>query len=133
MRKHLRLRYLIILAVAGLALWMAFYPGNWQNWLGFSRYDYFTAGQNYALYSGFLPVFVATLGLSTIAVGLWHHLNCHTAGCPRIVRHKIANGEYGVCGRHWREINGHPEKHRLTVGHLRDHHHAHLRATGREP
>jgi hypothetical protein len=128
----MKLRYLAILPVAGLAVWIALYPSDWQFWLGFSRKAYFVTGQNYAFASGVGPMLLTAIGLSTIITGLWRHLNCHTSGCPRIVRHKIANGEYGVCGRHWREINGHPEGHKFTVGHLREHHHAHLRATGRQ-
>lgn len=118
------------LALLGTGLWMTFWPQNWQNWLGFSKYDYFTAGTNYALYSGFLPVFLTSLGLSTIIGGLWHHLNCHTAGCPWVVRHKIAGGEYGVCSRCWRKVSGHPPGHKFTIEHLRERHLAHLKATG---
>ena len=122
----MRLRYFLLLAVAGLAVWIGLYPGDWQTWLGFTRYDYFTAGQNYAFYSGIGPMLLTAVGLSTIIAGLFKHLNCHTAGCFRIVRHKIAGGEYGVCGRHWREINGHPADHKFTVEHLRERHRAHL-------
>jgi hypothetical protein len=127
----LRLRYAVALALTGLGVWMGLKPEDWQNWLGFSRAAYFVTGQNYALLSGFMPCFVTALGLGTLISGAWHHVNCHADGCPRIVRHKIAGGEYGVCGRHWREINHLPPDHKLTVEHLRDHHHAHLRATGR--
>lgn len=117
--------------ILALGLWMGFYPHDWQTWLGFTKASYFKTGQNYAFFSGFFPCFLTTLGLSTIIVGLFHHINCHSSGCWRIVRHKIANGEYGVCGRHWREINGHPKDHKFTIEHLRRHHKAHLAATGR--
>lgn len=127
----LRLRYVIGAALTGLGVWMALKPGDWQNWLGFSHSAYFVTGTNYAFYSGIGPMLLTSLGLGTIISGLWHHLNCHTDGCPRLVRHKIAGGEYGVCSRHWKEINGHPADHKFTVAHLREHHHAHLRATGR--
>jgi hypothetical protein len=120
-----------ILIIVGFGLWMGFYPVDWQNWLGFSKDAYFVTGQNYAFLSGLGPCLITGLGLSTLVLGLWHHLNCHTDGCPRIVRHKIANGEYGVCGRHWREINGHTPGEKYTVTHLRDRHREHLRATGR--
>lgn len=123
----MRLRYFAILAAAGLAVWIGLYPDDWRNWLGFSKAAYFTNGQNYAFYSGVGPMILTAIGLSTIIGGLWRHVNCHTDGCPRIVRHKIANGEYGVCGRHWREINGHPQDHKFTIEHLREHHRAHGR------
>jgi hypothetical protein len=126
-----RLRWFLLLAAAALAVWMGLYPVDWQTWLGFTKAAYFTTGQNYAFYSGFGPMLVTSLGLSTIVAGLFKHLNCHVDSCPRISRHKIAGGEYGVCGRHWREINRQPEDHKFTVAHLRDHHLAHLRATGR--
>lgn len=124
-------RYLAGLVLTGLGIWMGLYPADWQNWLGFSRAAYFVLGQNYAFLSGFAPVFVTSLGLGTLVSGAWHHLNCHVSGCPWVVRHKIAGGEYGVCGKHWRQINHLPRDHKFTVAHLRDHHHAHLRATGR--
>ena len=132
--RYLRLRYFAGAALIGLAAWMGLRPADWQNWLGFSHYAYFTGGQSgmvYALYSGVLPCILTTLGLGTIISGLFQHLNCHAAGCPRISRHKIAGGEYGVCGRHWREINHLPADHKFTIGHLREHHHAHLKAAGR--
>lgn len=124
-------RAAVVLALAGLVLWVSLYPDNWENWLGFSRYDYFTAGTNYAFTSGPGPMILTAVGLGSIIGGLWHHLNCHTVGCPRIVRHKIAGGEYGVCGLHWRQIHGQPRGHKMSVEHLREHHHAHLRAAGR--
>lgn len=125
-------RYLIPgLVLLGLGLWMGFYPADWQNWLGFSHAAYFKTGQNYALLSGFMPCFVTALGLSTLIAGAWHAVNCHTDGCPRIVRHKIAGGEHGVCSRCWRRINHLPPGHKFTIGHLRDHHQAHLKAAGR--
>lgn len=125
-------RVAVVLILLGLALWMSLYPVDWQTWLGFSKYDYFVAGQNYAFTSGPGPMIETGIGLSTIIGGLWHHLNCHTAGCPWIVRHKIAGGEYGVCSYHWRQINGQPSGHKLTIEHLREHHHRHLRDTGRK-
>lgn len=128
---RIRLRYAALVTAASLGIWIGLYPVDWQNWLGFSHNAYFTWGQNYAFTSGPGPMMETGIGLSTIIGGLWHHLNCHTAGCPRIVRHKIAGGEYGVCGRHWRQISGHGEKHRFTIEHLRDRHEAHLRSGGR--
>lgn len=113
------------------AVWIALKPRDWQNWLGFSHDAYFKTGQSYAFFSGPAPVIVATLGLSGIIVTLLRHVNCHVDGCPRISRHKIANGEYGVCGKHWREVTDHDADHKFTVAHLREHHRAHLRATGR--
>lgn len=121
------------LIVLSLLAWMIALPDDWENWLGFSRYDYFTAGTNYAFASGPGPmILTASLG-STVIAGLWHHLNCHTAGCPRIVRHKISGGEYGVCARCWRQIHGVPAGHKFTIEHLRAHHQAHLKASGRWP
>lgn len=129
----MRLRYFIGAALVALGIWMGLYPTDWTNWLGFSKNAYFVYGTSYAALSGIVPVLVTSIGLVTVISGLWHAVNCHTAGCPRIVRHKIAGGEYGVCSRHWREINHLPADHKFTVEHIRDHHHKHLRATGRMP
>lgn len=129
----LRLRYFIAAALISVGVWMALKPTDWQNWLGFSQYAYFKGGVNYALFSGFMPCLLTLLGLGTIISGLLSHLNCHVDGCPWVVRHKVANGEYGVCGKHWREINGHAKDHKFTVEHIRVHHHRHLAATRRIP
>ena len=123
----MRLRYFRILAGAGLAIWMGLYPADWQQWLGFSKAAYFTEGQNYAFASGVGPMLLTAVGLSTIIAGLFRHLNCHVDSCWRVNRHKIAGGEYGVCGKHWRQINGHPDDHKFTVAHLKE---RHLKATG---
>ena len=125
----MRMRYVAPFLV-GLGVWMGLEPSDWQNWLGFSKAAYFSTGQNYALYSGFLPCLLTSIGLSTIIVGLWRHVNCHVDGCPLIARHKVANGEYGVCGKHWRQVNGHGDKPH-TVEHIKAHHDRHLRAAGR--
>lgn len=127
----MKLRYVVGAALIGLGIWIGLKPADWQGWLGFSHNAYFVTGQSYAFVSGIGPMLLTSLGLGTIISGLWRHLNCHTDGCPRIVRHKIAGGEYGVCSRHWREINNHPVDHKFTIAHLREHHHKHLRATGR--
>ena len=133
-RRWVSVRYPVGVALVVLGVWIGLKPDAWMNWLGFSHYAYFVGGNSgmtYALYSGVLPCMLTTIGLGTIISGLFQHLNCHVHGCPRIVRHKIANGEYGVCSKHWRQINHLPDDHRFTIEHLRDHHHAHLRATGR--
>jgi hypothetical protein len=75
-----------------MGLWFGLFPADWQNWLGFSRAAYFTLGQNYAFLSGFGPCLITGLGLSTLIVGAWHHVNCHEEGCPRIGRHHV-NGQ----------------------------------------
>lgn len=127
----IRAWYIVGVILIGIAIWMALKPDNWMNWLGFSNYAYFKSGVVYAFLSGLGPCLVGLLGAGTIIVTLLRHLNCHVDGCPGIIRHKVANGEYGVCGRHWREMNGHPADHKFTLDHIRDHHHAHLKATGR--
>lgn len=82
----------VLLAFTGMVLWFALYPVDWQNWLGFSKAAYFTLGQNYAFLSGVGPCLITGLGLSTLVVGGWHHLNCHEDGCLRIGRHHV-NGQ----------------------------------------
>lgn len=79
----------LLVTTGALAAWIGLYPVDWENWLGFSKYDYFTAGTNYAFTSGPGPMFLTAVGLSTIIAGLWHHVNCHEPGCMRIGRHKI--------------------------------------------
>lgn len=72
-----------------LLTWMIALPDDWENWLGFSRYDYFTAGTNYAFTSGPGPMLLAALGYGTIITGLWHAHNCHSDGCWNIGKHRI--------------------------------------------
>lgn len=135
----MRLRYFVGLALIGLGIWMGLYPTDWMGWFGFSKIAYFQGPSHptdfmaYALFSGVLPCAETAIGLGTIISGLFHTLNCHVSGCPRINRHKVAGGEYGVCSRHWREINHLPRDHKFTIDHLREHHHRHLAATGRHP
>lgn len=88
----------VLLVIAGMVLWFATYPVNWENWLGFSKYDYFTAGTNYAFTSGPGPMILTALGLSTIIAGLWHHVNCHEDACWRIGKHKVNGTPW--CNRH---------------------------------
>jgi hypothetical protein len=134
-----KLRWAALIAVAAAAAWMALYPVDWQNWLGFSRNAYFTTGQNYAFFSGFGAWLSSTLGLSAIAVTLWRHLNCHADGCLRIGRYPVAGGAYKVCRRHHEHVTGRP--HKLTADALRAAHimhtellHAgHIRGTGPPP
>lgn len=128
----MKLRYVALFFIGGLAVWIGLFPSDWQNWLGFSHAAYFTNGQNYAFFSGIGPMMLTALGMSTIISTMFRSLNCHVSGCPWIVHHKVANGEYGVCRKHWREINGHPADHKFTVAHLRERHQAHLKATGHE-
>lgn len=130
MKRALRLRWVLLLVAAGMAIWIGLYPSDWQFWLGFSKAAYFTTGQNYALFSGFGAMAMTGLGLASVVITLIRHLNCHVDGCPRISRHKIADGEYGVCGRHWRQVNDHPDDHRYTVEHLRERHRAHRERRG---
>lgn len=129
--RFLRLRYFAGAALIAIAIWWWLKPDDWMNWLGFSHDAYFKTGEVYAFMSGIGPVLVGLLGASSILWTLLHHLNCHVDGCPRINKHKVAGGEYGVCTKHWREINGHDEDQKYTVKHIRDHHLLHLRATGR--
>jgi hypothetical protein len=79
----------ILLFVVGMALWFGSYPIDWENWLGFSQYDYFKAGTNYAFASGPGPMLLTAVGMSTIITGLWHAHNCHQDGCWRIGKHKV--------------------------------------------
>lgn len=128
--KLLRLRYFLGAALIAFGIWVSLKPRDWQNWLGFSHQAYFVTGQSYAFFSGPLGPILTALGLGTIISTLLRHLNCHVEGCPRLNRHKVAHGEYGVCGRHWREIEGHARDHKFTVEHIRERHHRHLKATG---
>lgn len=80
---------------------------------------------NYDFTSGPGPMFETGILGSGIFFTLWRHLNCHTDGCPRLARFHVAGGQFRVCGRHHREITGHPHKlttevisaaHRLHIG-----------------
>ena len=87
------------LVIIGLLIvWIALYPSDWQNWLGFSRADYFRYGTNYAFASGPGPMLLTAIGMSTIIAGLWHAVNCHADGCWRIARHKVNGSPW--CNHH---------------------------------
>jgi hypothetical protein len=113
----------VLLILSGFALWMGFFPVDWQNWLGFSHYAYFEGGQNYAFTSGPGPMLITAVGLSTIIAGAWHHINCHVDGCMMIGRYPLAGGQYKVCRRH------HPDdkvrRKGLTLHHIHEAHRAH--------
>lgn len=79
---------------------------------------------NYDFVSGSGPMLEAALFQSTIIVGLWHTVNCHTDGCLRIGRHHIAGQQYKVCRRCHDKITGHPHR-GLTIEHFRHLHLAH--------
>lgn len=74
----------------------------------------------YAFFSGFGAWLSSTLGLSGIIAALIHHVNCHADGCWRIGKFPVAGGQYKVCGKHHREVTGHPRK--LTIEFLRQLH-----------
>lgn len=111
----MRVKWLILagvaLTVAGLALWMGFYPTDWQTWLGFSKVDYFTYGTNYAFASGPGPMILTAAGMSTIIGGLWRTHNCHYDGCWNIGRHKIN-------GTPWCNTHHEQARHEKTVEEL---------------
>lgn len=121
MSRVLRLRWFVLLAAAGLAVWIALYPDDWQFWLGFNQKAYFTTGQNYAFFSGFGAMMMTALGLSTIIVTMIRHFNCHVRGCPRMGKFPVADGQYKVCRKHHGEVTGHP--HHLSVEFLHHLHH----------
>ena len=68
----------------------------------------------------------------TLIAGVYHHLNCHTDGCKRIGKHRLAGGKFLVCGRCLRADGFTPG--RITVQHIHaEHarHHGHpVRDTG---
>lgn len=121
---RLRLRWLVLLAVAGMAVWFGLYPDDWQNWLGFSRAAYFVNGQNYAFASGVGPMLLTATGLSTIIAGLWHHLNCRADGCARIGTHPDSRG-VKWCWRHHPDHQGR----KPTTAMLHQLHFEHLQLT----
>lgn len=82
---------------------------------------------NYASVSGVLPVMVATLGFSSLITGWWHHVNCHTAGCPRIGKHEIAGGKFKVCTPCLRQIDPAHAAGKHTIEHLARAHRRHSR------
>jgi hypothetical protein len=76
----------------------------------------------YAFFSGFGAWLSSTLGLSTIVLTLWHHLNCHVSDCLRVGKYSVADGQYKVCGKHHNEVTGRHHQ-RLTTDILRVLHH----------
>jgi hypothetical protein len=73
--------------LAAFATFIGFWVGVFAlvNHFGF---DIQTTPQ-YGFSSGVGPMILAALGYSTIVAGLWHGLNCHHPGCPRIGRHRV--------------------------------------------
>lgn len=53
----------------------------------------------YQLWSGFIPA-LTVLGLSTLIIGAWHHLDCHTNGCLRLARAPVEGTPWKTCWRH---------------------------------
>lgn len=94
-----RIWAVVAVAVIGLAVWAVLLPDDWRNWMGFSS----QATDNYAFTSGPGPMLLTALGMSTIIAGLWHAVNCHVDGCPKIGRYHVAGGKFKVCRAH------HPE------------------------
>lgn len=75
--------------------------------------------KNYDSVSGYLPMIVTSLGFSGLLVTVWHHLNCHQIGCPKIARYPIAGGKYKTCKEH----NPDPKvREGITAKHLADAH-----------
>jgi hypothetical protein len=58
------------------------------------------SSQNYDFVSGVGPMIIAALGFTGIAATAIHHLNCHVAGCPRLARYPVGDGQFRVCLRH---------------------------------
>lgn len=112
----------ILLAVAGFIAWIALYPDDWRNWLGFSKAAYFQDGQNYAFYSGIGPMLITAIGLSTLIAGAWRHFNCHVDGCPRIARFHVDGTTFKVCKFHHPEDavrEGKVTHHHIIMAHRR--------------
>lgn len=83
----------IILGLVTLVVWDAF--THWLAWR-------FAAGDwpvpqgtpwTYQLESGFIPA-LTVVGLYTLIVGAWHHLNCHEDRCWSIGKHKVDGTPY---------------------------------------
>lgn len=77
---------------------------------------------NYAAWSGSVPAFISAAGLSSIAGGMWHHLNCGAPGCLWFGRYPDSRG-VKWCWRH------HPDHKDLkpTLELLHRLHHEHVR------
>lgn len=75
------------LFISVFLLFMLFWMGAFvlANHLGFDS----QATPQYGFTSGIGPMLLTALGMSTIITGMWHHVNCHEPGCPRVGRHKI--------------------------------------------
>lgn len=78
---------------------------------GGSVYDYLSAP---------LP----DVALITGVAAFIHRHQCHDHRCVRIARHQVANGEFAVCGRHHRQLNGLPANHRVDIHHIKTVHDA---------
>lgn len=102
--------FLLILLAAGFieaSLWIATTLGLLHA-LGMDT----QTSHNYAASSGTLPMLVTALGFSGALIGMWRHVNCHTAGCWRRGKHPVAGGTYKVCTPCLREIDpGHAGRH----------------------
>lgn len=107
--------------------WGLYYHGV-EHFLGIDTQQ----SDNYDFVSGVGPMIITAVGYTGIIGSLWHHLNCHTAGCPRLARFPVAGGDYKVCRKHHRDITLAANPHReLTVDVLRNLHDEHLRRQAR--
>jgi hypothetical protein len=78
--------------LAAIATFSAFWYGMF--WIAQAAGFNLQSTPEYGFSSGIGPMILAALGYSTLCTGLWHGLNCHHPGCPRIGRHKIDGTPY---------------------------------------
>jgi hypothetical protein len=89
----------VVAAAVGAAAWsMTVHPWGWLYGIGVHPYPSSSdTPWTYQLLSGFIPA-LTVVGLSTLIVGGWHHINCHEDGCWRIGKHKVEGSPW--CSAH---------------------------------
>lgn len=85
--------------VVALVLLAVFWRLGVQRWLTVHTGSENTPGSppNYNFFSG-SGSDISELTLLGLAVGAWHHVNCHEPGCWRIGKHKVEGTPW--CNRH---------------------------------
>jgi len=119
-----RIAALAIPAAAVIAIGL--FPRGFNHFIGIDT----QSSDNYAFFSGFGAWLSSTLGLTTIIVTMYKHLNCHADQCMRIGRFPVAGGAYKVCRHHHEHVTG--RTHKLTADAIRAAHilHQELMHTG---
>lgn len=110
---------LFILAVAVIAVTVAFFKHNIWPWLEVHTGTVNESGPYYGFWSGF----GSDIGEATLIAGVfaaYHHHNCHVKGCP-FLGHPVDGTPYVACPKHHPAHEG--EKRGVSAKTIEEHFH----------